>query len=303
MLLSQKIKEKLDIAFDVVDEKEVETLALLAQDPGAPYGSFLVDASYMDSIGDNVKMLIISPDLREEVKNKAPEMGLIITDNPRNLFFRTHNALHEDEDYIRPRYKTVIGENCTIHSSAVIAENNVTIGNNVIIEEHVSIKENSVIGDNSIIRAGARIGMIDFEFKREGDTIFGVTHMGGVVLGKEVEVQTNSSINKALYPWDDTIVGDYTKIDDLVHIAHGCKIGKSVMIVAHSGIGGRVEIGDEAWIGFGSTIRNGISIGKNARVNMGSVVTKSVEDGGEVTGNFAIPHNLFIEQIKKVRGE
>lgn len=71
------------------------------------------------------------------------------------------------------------------------------------------------------------------------------------------------------------------------------------MIVANSGIGGRVKIGYDAWIGFGVTIRNGVTIGNNSRTNMGVVVTKNVNDGEVVTGNFAISYNEFIVKLKK----
>lgn len=75
------------------------------------------------------------------------------------------------------------------------------------------------------------------------------------------------------------------------------------MIVANSGIRGRTEIGADTWIGFGATIRNGIAIGNNARVNMGAVVTKPVEDASAVSGNFAIEHHMFIEQMKRNTGK
>ena len=301
MLISKKIKENLGVEITVVDEKEVDALALLAQDPGVPYASFLSDAKYEDIIGENVKMLIVDEKLVDELERKNNSYGLIIAEDPRNLYFKLHNSLQNDPEYIRPRYETKIGSNCNIHETAVIYPYNVTIGDNVTIEEHVSIKENTVIGDGCIIRAGSRIGITDFEFKREGDRLYGVTHLGGVILGKEVEIQGNTLVNKAVYPWDDTTIGDYTKIDDVVQISHGCKIGKGVMIVSHTGIGGRVTIGDWSWIGFNCTIRNGITIGKNARVNMGAVVTQSVGDGEAVSGNFAIPHDQFIEEMKQKR--
>ena len=71
------------------------------------------------------------------------------------------------------------------------------------------------------------------------------------------------------------------------------------MIVANSGIGGRVSIGEDVWIGFGATIRDGIHIGDRARTNMGSVVTRNVGTEEAVTGNFAIPHKNFIANLKK----
>lgn len=59
-------------------------------------------------------------------------------------------------------------------------------------------------------------------------------------------------------------------------------------------------IGDNVWLGFGATIRNGLHIGNCARINMGSVVTKNIQNYGNVTGNFAIPHKDFIENLKKI---
>ena len=96
---------------------------------------------------------------------------------------------------------------------------------------------------------------------------------------------------------------DFVKIDNLVHIAHAAKIGKRTMIVANSGIGGRVTIGKDSWIGFGTTIRNGVTIGDKARINMGAVVTKSVKEYESVSGNFAISHEEFIRRLKMQRGE
>ena len=70
------------------------------------------------------------------------------------------------------------------------------------------------------------------------------------------------------------------------------------MIVAQVGIGGRTVVGNHVWLGFGATVRNGLVIEDMARVNMGSVVTKNVLAGESVTGNFAIPHERFMENLK-----
>lgn len=297
MKLSEVLKEfKVVDQFDIKNEKEFETLALVESNPEKGYCTFIADEQYIPLISDNVKMIITDKGLADRFDCK--DTGICVVENPRNAFFKLHNALGQSEKYIRKQFKTKIGENCNISSLAVIAENNVVIGDNVTIEEFVVIRENTTIGDNCIIRAGVKLGGSDFEFKRENGKIFSVEHYGGLVLGRNVEVQYNTGINRALYPWDDTIIDDFTKVDMLVHIAHGVKIGKSGMIVANSGIGGRVEIGNEVWIGFAATIKNGIHIGDKARVNMGAVVTKDVESEGSVTGNFAVEHSRFIANMK-----
>ena len=114
-------------------------------------------------------------------------------------------------------------------------------------------------------------------------------------------MQQGNFVDKAIYPWDNTIIGDYSKTDNNVHIAHADKIGKRVFIAACTCIAGRVETGDDVWIGPGVTVINGISIGDKAKISIGSVVTKSVKNGEQVTGNFAIPHAKFIENLKKNR--
>lgn len=300
MLLSEIIKKYLDIEFKIINEKEIMTLGLAVSKIDEPFCTFVDDEKFLNSLAPNVKMVIINKEIAE--KNNlyfSEKYGICVVDNPRNTFFRLHNALEGDTKYVREDHITTIGNNCQISKLAVISEKNVEIGDNVIIEEFAVIKENTKIGDNCIIRSGVVIGGTDFEFKRDGDSIFAVNHYGGVIIGDNVEIQYNTGINKALYPWDNTIIGDYTKIDMLVHIAHGVKVGSACMIVANSGIGGRTNIGDRCWIGFGSTIKNGIEIGNDARVNMGAVVTKSVGNCESVSGNFAIEHSKFIENIKK----
>lgn len=280
---------------------EFEALGLIEASLDNNFCAFIDDESYIERIPDNVTMILTSKDLADEFS--GDNHGICIVEDPRNTFFKLHNCLAEDDFYRRKPYETKIGRDCVIHPSASISDISVTIGERCIIEENVVIRENAVIGDDCILRAGAVIGGEDFEFKRCGGKVFGVKHIGGVVLGNEVEVQYNSGINKALYPWDDTVIGDCSKIDMLVHIAHGVKIGKNVMVVANSGIGGRTVIGDDCWIGFASTLRNGITIGDRARVNMGSVVTKSVASGGSVTGNFAINHEDFIGNLKAIKNK
>ena len=123
--------------------------------------------------------------------------------------------------YARARHATKIGKNCSISPLAVIAKENVIIGDNVVIEEFAVIRDNVTIGDNCVIHAGVKIGFNDFEYKKENGKLFTVAHYGGVILGEEVELHPNTCVNKALYPWDNTVIGDRCKIDMLVQVSHG----------------------------------------------------------------------------------
>lgn len=193
--------------------------------------------------------------------------------------------------------ETEIGNNCNISDLSVIAENNVVIGNNVTIQEFVTIRENTIIEDNAIIRVGSVIGGQGYEYKKDKN-LFLVNHVGGVIIKEHADIHHNVCVDKAIYPWDDTIIGNDSKIDNLVHIAHGVKLGERVSVVANTCVAGRTVVGDDSWIGPVSAVRNGLVLGKESKVSMGSVVTRNVEEGQTVTGNFAIPHEDFIQKLK-----
>ncbi len=279
-----------DVSFD--------TLALAGAKIDRKFCTFIDDEKYIADISPMAIMILT----KEKFKKNLIEQGknVCIVDNPRIAFFKLHNYLCSKKEYIRNFMPTQIGMNCTIGKLTSIADNNVKIGNNVVIEDFVSIKENVIIGDNSIVRSGTVIGGTGFEFKKnENKEVISVKHIGGVVIGKNVEIQNNTCIDKAIYPWDDTVINDDTKIDNLVHISHAVKIKENCMIVAGAVIGGRASIGKNCWVGLNATIRNGVKVGDNSRVNMGAVVTKDVNESKSVTGNFAIPHKDFIEIMKK----
>lgn len=297
MLLSSVLNKYLaNIPVEMVNEIEFDVLAITDSETDRTSCVFLDNVKFISHIKPSVKMVMTTPALKTAFAEL--DVGLCITEKPRELFFMLHNALSEDSSYYRERFTTVVGSNCHISPLSSIATNNVTIGDNVTIEEFVVIRENTVIGDNTIIRAGAKIGGQGFEFKRSVGGIVSVAHLGGVIIGKYAEIQYNTCIDKAVYPFDNTIIGDYSKLDNLVHIGHAVKVANNVMIVANSGVGGRTVIKDNSWIGFAATIINGITVGENSRANIGSVVTKSIPDNGSVTGNFAIEHSKFINNLK-----
>ena len=291
----------LGITYDIINDIEFKYLGLSASHIEDDLCIFIDSAKYIDSIRENVRMVITTKDI--SISINTLEKGLCVVEDPRHLFFEIHNFLSNHVDYKRAQFNTSFGSNCSINPLSSISKNNVEVGNNVVIEEFVVIRENTKINDNTIIRSGSVIGGEGFEFKRTGDVVSSVKHLGGVVIGKNVEIQYNSCVDKAVYPWDNTIIGDYNKIDNLVHIGHAVKTKNNVMIVALSGIGGRTIIKEDSWIGFGAIITNGIEIGKNSRANIGSVVTKSIPNNQSYSGNFAIEHTKFLRHIKKINSE
>lgn len=301
MLLSEIIP-KMDQAssFSIRNEKAFEVLALTVSELDQPTCVFLDSSKYQADLKENITMVLTTPEIGKTLPMDT--FGICITEQPRLLFFELHNYLSKNEkQYHRQTASTIIGEDCIISPLASIAEKNVRIGNNVIIEEFVSIKENTSIGDHSIIRSGTIIGGQGFEFKVQPNCILAVEHCGGVNIGDNVELQQNNCVDRAIYPWDDTVIGDYSKTDNFVHTAHGVKIGKCVRVAACTCIAGRVVLKDNVWIGPGVTLINGAVIGEKASVSLGSVVTKDVAAGKIVTGNFAVDHKKYIAFLKTIR--
>ena len=174
------------------------------------------------------------------------------------------------------------------------------IGDNVIVEEFVSIKPNTVIGDNCVIMAGCVLGANGLEYKSIGEEHVYIEHVGGTVIGNNVVLHSNVAVPKAVFPYENTIIEDGTKVDTLTLISHGSHIGENCIITAGTVTAGRVTVGDDCFLGPGTTVAHNLSIGNSSVTGIGSVVTKSLEDNSVVSGNFAIEHQKFIKHIKEI---
>ncbi len=269
-----------NIEYKIINEKEFKSLMLVASQYKEPACVFIESSKYFESLPENVSMVICNQTVSIP-ENKI--YGYCLVDNPRELFFRIHNYLSIKDEYGRPKKPTQIGIGCEISKLSYIDSSNVVIGNNVIIEEFVSIKNNVIVGNNCVIRAGTVIGGEGFEVKRSGEETFSVKHCGGVIIGHDTEIFYNSTIDKAVYPWDNTVIGDYSRIEDLVSIAHGVKIGNRVFINGGSMIAGRSIIGNDCWIS--GKILNGLTIGNHSHINWGSVVYKNIPNNCKTLGN------------------
>lgn len=264
-----------------------------------PFLTFMGNAKFLDKMSSYATCVLCS----EELADRLPESvtGIFVCSSPKEVFQRIHNALGKESDYRLPVKDNRIGADCRISDRANIASMGVEIGDRVVIEDNVTIYENVKIGSDCIIRSGAVIGGKAFTFARtEKSGILGMEDLGQVVIGDRVEIFSLTHIAKGILPTDITYIGDDTKIDALVQIGHGCTIKERVMIAEGSIIAGNVYIGADSWVGINATISNRIRVGNHARVSLGSVVTRDVKDGQTVTGNFAIEHTDFIQNLKEL---
>lgn len=203
---------------------------------------------------------------------------LLLCDEP----FKVYDSIVKAYRAITPMSK-MISDSAMIHDSAII-EPNVVIGHHVRIGKHsyihanVTIQDYTIIGDHVEIDSGTVIGSSAFYFKKHPDKTFEKWRSGGrVVIEDHVHVAANCTINKGVS--GDTIIGEGTKIDCLVHVGHGVEIGKRCLIAAQVGISGKAIIEDEVTIYGQAGIAQGIRIGKQAIIGGQCGVTKSVEGG------------------------
>ncbi len=201
-----------------------------------------------------------------------------------------------------------IGDNTVIDCGAVIKYGS-KIGNNCRIDANVTIYHGCRIGNNCVIQAATVIGAVGFGYRNVNNMPQLIPHHGGVVIEDFVEIGANSCVDRAKF--GDTVVGMGTKIDNLVQIAHNCKIGKCCIIVGQSGIGGSTELGNWVIIGGQTAVVEHRKIGDGVRVAAKSIVTTDIDAGSTVYGNpardakkvmrVAVETNRLPETAKRIK--
>lgn len=235
----------------------------------------------------NAALILCNSDLRTAVHAK-PSQGLVFVDNPRLAFIRAVNHMQNEaiERRISPHAlisKTArIGSNCSIDDFSVIGDN-CSIGDNTIIYDRVSLVRNCKIGRNCTIQTGVAMGFDGFAYERlPNGELEKFPHLKGVIIGDNVEISSSCQIARGSL--SDTVIGDGTKLDALVYVAHNVKIGRNCLLTGGAMIGGTTKIGDQCWIGLNCTIKQKVRIGNNAIVAAGAVVLHDVVDGDIVAG-------------------
>ena len=288
-----------DLNFGKVEKDgEFDWLGLTAEDyEGKKVLTFLNDEKYYKEIENNKSITCIVTTDEVAQKIEKGKYGIIISNNPRKDFFELHNKLVKENFYFTKR-DNQISEKAYISEKANIGSYNIIIEDDVIIEAGVTIYENVTIKKGTIIKSGTILGADGFQYIRNKDDIIKVEPAGELEIAENVVIHNNSVIDKGIF--GKTFIGENTKIYNLVHVAHDSKIGKNVFLTAGVIVCGRVKIGDNSYLGPNCTIKNGLFLDKNSKVSMGAVVTKNVNENEVVTGNFAISHEKFIENLKKI---
>ncbi len=175
--------------------------------------------------------------------------------------------------------KSAVGEGTQIRAGAKVGDN-VKIGKNCVLHPNVLVEDNCAIGENVILHTGVVVGADGFGYVRGDDRYLKFPQIGTVVIEDNVEVGANTCIDRGAL--GETRIGEGTKIDNLVQIAHNVQIGKRVVIAAQTGISGSTVIEDDCVIGgqvgMGdhATVKSGAIIGSQAGVLPGKIVRAGV---------------------------
>lgn len=186
-----------------------------------------------------------------------------------------------------------IGENAKIHPQVYIAKG-VKIGDNVTLHTGVKIYYDCVIGDNCIIHANTVIGSDGFGFAPQKDGSYKkIAQIGNVVIHEEVEIGSNTTIDRATM--GSTVIHKGVKIDNLVQVAHNVKIGDNTVIAAQTGIAGSTKIGKNCRIGGQVGFVGHLKIADGTQIQAQSGIASNVsKENTQLFGTPAIPYNEYI---------
>jgi UDP-3-O-[3-hydroxymyristoyl] glucosamine N-acyltransferase len=185
-----------------------------------------------------------------------------------------------------------IGDRTVIHANVTIYPD-VQIGSDTVLHANCVIHERSRIGNRCVVNSGTTIGAEGFGFVPTATGWFKMPQSGYTILEDLVEVGCNSSIDRPAV--GETRIGRDTKIDNLVHIGHGCEIGSNCAIAAQVGLVGGVKIGNQVLLGGQVGIANKITVGDRAIASPKSGIHSDVAPGTVMSGYPAVPHKLWLK--------
>lgn len=263
---------------------------------------FVESAAYVPALAANERItaVLTTPELAVAVADTVPGAAVATAASPRAAFYGFHNFLATETAFYWQDFPTEIDPTARVHPRAFVAERNVRIGPGCVVEPNATILERVLLAEGVVVRAGCVLGGEGFQFAVLGGRLLPVKHVGGVRLDDGVELQATTCVDLAIFG-GFTVVGEETKTDNRVHIAHNCRLGRRNRLAAATMLAGSVVTGDDVWFGPSCAVSDGVRIGEGASITIGAVVTRDVPAGQKVSGNFAIDHDRFMTHIKAIR--
>ena len=312
----RELAELLDAPWEGDGDREIRRVSSL-EDAGPHDLSFATPGRALKQAGASEAACLLVP---LDYSNEA-RRTVIRTTDPRGAIARAISKLHpiaERQPGIHPtavigpaavvRHGASIGPMVTIGARAHIGVgttvdagsaigDDVHIGDRCVIHAHVTIYRDVKIGNEVILHAGCVIGADGFGFVLTGGAYEKFPQIGRVEIGDRVEIGANSCVDRAAL--GVTYIGDGTKLDNMVHVGHNCRIGKHVVVAAQTGFSGGVVVEDYAVIG------GQVGVGDKARIESGAVLgsgsgvltSKIVRAGQVMWGTPARPLKEYLMQL------
>lgn len=278
--------------------------------------SFILEKSYINHSHNNPATAFVTFKQLDHLENQ------IIVKNPRKaladvlkLFVNTTHPVTSQSPHaiisplaqvaasVRIHHFTVIEDHVSIGDDTIIYNNvsigrSSSIGKRCIIYPNVTLYDNVTIGDDVIIHSGTVIGSDGFGFHLHEGKFHKVPQIGKVIIGNDVEIQANSVVDRGTI--GNTVIGENSKLDNLVHIAHNTTIGKHTVIAAQVGCTGKSKIGSYVSIG-GQVGIDSTEIEDQVMIAGKSGVTKRIPKGSIVSGNPAMDHKKALKKEAFIR--
>jgi UDP-3-O-[3-hydroxymyristoyl] glucosamine N-acyltransferase len=257
-----------------------------------------------------------------DVADAPPGMSVVVAKRPRRAFALAAQMFYPDplpspgchaSAVVDP--SAVLGEGVVIAAGAVVAAAaeigaRTRIGPNAVIEHGVKLGRDcavganasvshALIGDRVVIYPGVRIGTAGFGFEPGPEGHVKVPQLGRVIIGDDVEVGANSTIDRGSGP--DTVIGRGTMIDNLVQIGHNVQVGEGCILVAQVGIAGSTQVGNFVTLAGQVGVAGHLAIGDGATVGPQAGLKDDVPPGQKVMGTPAVPIKEFWRQVATLR--
>lgn len=221
----------------------------------------------------------------------AQAPAVLVAEQPRLAFAKALNFLELFAGFHHALQPPSVHATARVSPHAILGLG-VIVGANTTIGHFTVIGEGVRIGENCVIKSNAVIGEDGFGFERDELGVpIRMLHLGSVRLGNYVEVGNFTTVSKGTL--GDTVVEDYAKFDDHVHIAHNCHIGVGAIVTACAEFSGGVVLGRQSWVGPNASIIQKCKIGDKALIGIGANVLRDVAEGMTVAGN---PARLLLRQ-------
>lgn len=256
--------------------------------------------------------------VRPEVESNSDEMVLLKTSDPYTGYAKIAQAFYPNSiekgsvaDSAFIDQTAILDKTCQVDAGAVIGAQTkigkrTRIGANSVVSDGVEIGsdcrigpnvtlQSCLIGDGVVLHAGVRIGQDGFGFAMSEKGHLKVPQLGRVIIENDVEIGANSTVDRGAGP--DTVIGQGSKIDNLVQIAHNVKIGRNCIIVSQVGISGSTKVGDFVVMGGQAGLTGHLSIGDGVQIAAQSGVMRNIEAGQQVGGTPSVPMRQWLKSV------